>query len=169
MQFSESIYNSDFFEAQGGSNREKFHWFYAQHCANFVSPLVLALRTSKSSTMAITACWTIMAIYVVPRASQIATAGFLSFTGMRLQKLRRCFGTKIFRRFTVSGGSAQQLSNGNVAFGVTAPSDNPKGSRYMEVTVRPQPAGSVADRCGWPEFLSRSPCTKPLPRRCNGD
>src|SRR4051812_38753648 len=110
MQFSESMYNSDLFEARGGSNREKFHWFYAQHCANFVSPLLLALRTSKSSTMAITACRTIMAIYVVPRASQIATAGFISFTWMRLQKLRRCFGTKIFRRFTVSLGGARNNS-----------------------------------------------------------
>lgn len=80
-----------------------------------------------------------MAIHVVPLASQIATAGFLFFTWMRLQKLRRCFVTKIFRRSTVSGGSAQQLSNGKVAFGVTAPSDNPKGSRYMEVTHDPTP------------------------------
>jgi hypothetical protein len=37
------------------------------------------------------------------------------------------------------GGSAQQLNDGNVVYGVTTPSDDPTGSRYIEVTFLPNP------------------------------
>jgi hypothetical protein len=37
------------------------------------------------------------------------------------------------------GGSAQQLDDDNVAIGITTPSDDPTGARYMEVTHDPTP------------------------------
>jgi hypothetical protein len=41
--------------------------------------------------------------------------------------------------YTFWGGSAQQLANQNVVFGITAPSDDIGGGRYMEVTGDPTP------------------------------
>jgi hypothetical protein len=36
--------------------------------------------------------------------------------------------------FSFWGGSAQQLADTNVVFGISSPSDDPTGARYMEVT-----------------------------------
>ena len=37
------------------------------------------------------------------------------------------------------GGSAQQLNDNIVVYGLTAPSDDPMGARYLEVTFLPNP------------------------------
>ena len=41
--------------------------------------------------------------------------------------------------YSLWGGSAQQLADTNVVFGITTPSDDPTGARYMEVTSKPTP------------------------------
>jgi ABC-type molybdate transport system substrate-binding protein len=41
--------------------------------------------------------------------------------------------------YTYWGGSAQQLNDSNVVFGISTPSDDPTGARYMEVTQEISP------------------------------
>ena len=41
--------------------------------------------------------------------------------------------------YSYYGGSAQLLNDNNVVMGTCAPSDDPTGGRYMEVTQEPSP------------------------------
>ena len=129
-------YQGDFTLANG----QNPDWFYEQHYANIVSPnstgtfnlmvfddgdfRVLDAAGDQCGTAGQPACYSRVPMYQVDETSMTATL---------------LWQDNLAPVYTFWGGSAQQLADSNVVFGITAPSDDPTGARYMEVTSDPNP------------------------------
>jgi hypothetical protein len=115
-------------------------WFYGQHYPTFVSPnstgvfnfevfddgndRVLDAQGDVCGTAGQPACYSTVPIYQVDEAGMTATP---------------LWQDNLAPVFCLFRGSAQQLADTNVVFGITTPSDDPTGARYMEVTHDPSP------------------------------
>jgi hypothetical protein len=123
------------------TNGQPPDWFYAQHYPNFVSPnstgvFELALFDNGDNRVLDTAgdvcgatgqpaCYSRVPIFQVDDTAMTATL---------------LWQDNLAPVYSFWGGSAQQLGDStNVVFDITAPSDDPTGSRYMEVTPAPTP------------------------------
>jgi hypothetical protein len=116
-------------------------WFYAQHYANIVSPNstgvfkimafdngdnrgIFDVPSNPCGNPGAPACYSQAPIFQVDEVGKTAT--------ILLQN-------NLEPIYSYWGGSAQQLINNNVVYGITAPSDDPTGARYLEVTFIPNP------------------------------
>jgi len=116
-------------------------WFYAQHYANIVSPNstgvfnfevfdngnnrgILDSPPLACGAPGAPACYSRVPIYQVDEVGMTATI---------------LWQDNLSPVYSFWGGSAQQLNDTNVVFGMTTPSDDPTGARYMEVTNAPTP------------------------------
>jgi len=122
------------------TNGQSPDWFYAQHYANIVSPnsagifnlmdfddgdnRVLDAAGDVCGAPGQPNCYSRVPIYQVDETNMTATV---------------LWQDNLSPVYTFWGGSAQQLANTNVVFDITAPSDDPEGARYMEVTDDPTP------------------------------
>ena len=122
------------------TNGQSPDWFYAQHYPNLVSPnstgvfdlvvfddgdnRVLDAAGDVCGATGQPACYSRVPIYQVDEAGMTATL---------------LWQDNLAPVYTFWGGSAQQLNDSNVVFGITTPSDDPTGARYMEVTDAPNP------------------------------
>jgi hypothetical protein len=115
-------------------------WFYGQHYVNIVSPNstgvfqlevfdngnnrgILDATPAACGTSGNPFCYSRVPIFQVDEVGMTATI-------LWQDKLPL---------YSFWGGSAQQLNGNNVVFGITTPSDDPTGARYMEVTHDPSP------------------------------
>jgi hypothetical protein len=132
----------DFTLMKGGvADHDIDDWFYAQHYANIVSPNstgvfnimafdngdnrgIFEVPTNPCGNVGAPACYSQAPIFQVDEVGMTAT--------LLLQN-------NLAPVYSWWGGSAQQLNDGNVVYGVTTPSDDPTGSRYIEVTFLPNP------------------------------
>jgi len=110
-------------------------WFSAQHYASIISPnstgvfslemfddgdnRVLDASGDTCISQGTPACYSRVPIFQIDESS--VTASIL-------------WQDNLSPVYSFYGGSAQQLANSNVVFGITAPSDDISGGRYMEVT-----------------------------------
>ena len=124
-------YNGDFRLTNGQSQ----DWFYGQHYANILSPnstgtynlmvfddgdfRVLPPGGGLCGVPNEPKCYSRVPIYQIDENAMTATV---------------VWQDNLSPVYTFWGGSAQQLPQGNVAFCLSAPSDDPMGGRYMEVT-----------------------------------
>jgi len=122
------------------TNGQNPDWFFAQHYPSLASPnstgtfnlvvfddgdnRVMDSAGDICGTTGEPACYSRVPIYQLDESAMTATL------------LWQDILTPVY---TFWGGSAQQLPNTNVAFDVTAPSDDPTGARYMEVTNASSP------------------------------
>lgn len=122
------------------TNGEVADWFYAQHFSNFVSPnsagvfrlelfdngdnRVLDASGNICGATGQAACHSRVPIFQLDESAMTATI---------------VWHKDLSPVYSPWGGSAQLLSSGNAVFGLSAPSDNPTGGRYMEVTTDPDP------------------------------
>jgi len=117
------------------TNGQNPDWFYAQHFPSIVSPnstgtfslvvfddgdnRVLDSAGDICGAPGQIACYSRVPIYQLDESALTATL---------------LWQDTLSPVYTFWGGSAQQLADTDVAFGITAPSDDPNGARYMEVT-----------------------------------
>jgi len=122
------------------TNGQAPDWFYAQHYANIVSPnstgvfnfecfddgdnRVLDAAGDVCGAPGQPNCYSRVPIFQVDETNMTATL---------------LWQDNLSPVYTFWGGSAQQLADSNVVFCITAPSDDPSGARYMEVTDDPTP------------------------------
>ena len=122
------------------TNGQSPDWFYGQHYPTFVSPnstgvfnlevfddgnnRVLDDAGDVCGASGQPACYTTVPIFQVDEEGMTATL---------------LWQDNLAPVFCDFGGSAQQLNHSNVVFGITQPSDDPTGGRYMEVTDAPSP------------------------------
>jgi hypothetical protein len=115
-------------------------WFFAQHYPSIVSPnstgvfqlgvfdngdyRVLDASGDVCSASGQPACYSRVPIFQVDEVGMTATL---------------LWQDNLSPVYSYWGGSAQQLNDSNVVFGITTPSDDPTGARYMEVTDDPSP------------------------------
>ena len=116
-------------------------WNYAQHDPNIVSPnstgvfnLILMdngdnrgifdVPSAPCGTAGQAACYTTVPIFQVDEVNMTATL---------------LWQDNLSPVYSVAAGSARLLNDNNVDMGIYAPSDDPTGSRYMEVTHDPSP------------------------------
>jgi len=129
-------YQGDFTLTNGQSS----DWFYAQHYPTYVSPnstgvfnvevfdngdnRVLDAHGDTCGTVGQPACYSRVPIYQVDEVGKTATI---------------LWQDNLAPVYSSWGGSAQLLDDNNVVLGMTEPSDDPTGARYMEVTHDPSP------------------------------
>ena len=117
------------------TNGQSEDWFYGQHYANILSPnstgtynfmvfddgdyRVLPPNGGWCGTPNNPGCYSRVPIYQIDENAMTATV---------------VWQDNLSPVYTFWGGSAQQLTNGNVVFCISAPSDDSAGGRYMEVT-----------------------------------
>ncbi len=122
------------------TNGQTPDWFFAQHYPALVSPnstgvfdlvvfddgdnRVLDAAGDVCGATGQPACYTRVPIFQVDEVAMTATL---------------LWQDNLAPVYTFWGGSAQQLNDSNVVFGISAPSDDPTGGRYMEVTDAPSP------------------------------
>ena len=122
------------------TNGQNPDWFYAQHYANVVSPnttgvfelllfdngddRVVDASGDACGTSGQPACYSRVPILQVDETAMTATL---------------LWQDNLSPVYSFWGGSAQQLGDGDLVFGMSAPSDDPTGARYMEVTSDPTP------------------------------
>lgn len=122
------------------TNGQSPDWFYGQHYPTFVSPnstgvfnlevfddgdgRVLDSQGDVCGASGQPACNTRIPIYQIDEVGMTATI---------------LWQDNLAPVYCFFGGSAQQLNDSNVVFGITTPSDDPTGARYMEVTYDPSP------------------------------
>jgi hypothetical protein len=122
------------------TNGQNPDWFYAQHYANILSPnstgvfqlgvfdngddRVVDANGDVCGTSGQPACSSRVPIFQVDEAGMTATL---------------LWQDNLSPVYSFWGGSMQQLNGTNVVFGITTPSDDPTGARYMEVTDAPTP------------------------------
>jgi hypothetical protein len=122
------------------TNGQDPDWFYAQHYANIVSPnstgvfnlevfdngdyRVLDAQGDQCGTSGQPPCYSRVPIFQVDEVGMTATI---------------LWQDNLSPVYSLWGGSAQLLNDRNVVFGMTAPSDDISGARYMEVTSDPTP------------------------------
>jgi hypothetical protein len=116
-------------------------WNYAQHDPNIVSPnstgvfnLILMdngdnrgifdVPSAPCGTPGNPACYSTVPIYQVDEVGMTATL---------------LWQDNLSPVYSLAAGSARLLNDNNVDMGIYAPSDDPTGSRYMEVTHDPSP------------------------------
>jgi len=129
-------YQGDFTLTNGGPQ----DWFFAEHYPAYASPnttgvfkfivfdngdnRVLDASGDVCGTPGQIACYSRIPIFQIDELGKTATL-LWEYNAQPV--------------YSFWGGSAQQLDNGNVVFGITTPSDDPTGARYMEVTHDPVP------------------------------
>jgi hypothetical protein len=117
------------------TNGQNPDWMYAQHYPTLVSPnstgvfnlevfddgndRVMDAAGDICGTSGQPACYSRVPIYQLDETAMTATILWVD---------------NVSPVFTPWGGSAQQLENDDVVFDITAPSDDPTGTRYLEVT-----------------------------------
>jgi len=122
------------------TNGEPADWFYAQHYANFVSANTMGIFdlmmfdngndrvVDNAGDLCGTAgqppCYSRVPIFELNDVDKTATL------------LWQYNASPVY---SLWGGSAQLLGNNNVTMGITMPSDNPTGTRYLELTHDPVP------------------------------
>jgi hypothetical protein len=122
------------------TNGQNPDWFTGQHYPSIVSPnstgvfslgvfddgdwRIMDAAGDECGTSGQPACYTAVPIYQLDETAMTATL---------------LWQDNLSPVYTFWGGSAQQLSDTNVVFGISAPSDDLTGGRYMEVTGGPTP------------------------------
>jgi hypothetical protein len=122
------------------TNGQNSDWFYAQHYPNFDSSnttgvfnlgvfdngndRVVDAAGDVCGTPGQPACYSTVAIFQVNETAMTATL---------------LWQYSLSPVFAMEGGSDQLLSTNDVVFDLDGPSDDPTGSRYMEVTYTPTP------------------------------
>ena len=122
------------------TNGQNSDWFFAQHYSNILSPnstgvfqlgvfdngddRVVDATGDLCGTGGEPACYSRVPIFEVDELGRTATL---------------LWQDNLSPVYSFWGGSMQQLNNGNVVFGISAPSDDPTGARFMEVTSDSSP------------------------------
>ena len=122
------------------TNGQNPDWFYAQHYPSIVSPnstgtfslivfddgdnRVMDSAGDICGSPGQVACYSRVPIFQLDESALTATLEWQDI---------------LSPVYTFWGGSAQQLANTDVVFGISAPSDDPTGGRYMEVTNASNP------------------------------
>ena len=117
------------------TNGQAPDWFYGQHYANIVSPNSTGVFNLEcfddGDNRVIDAAGDLCGVPGEPNCYSRVPIYQVDETNMTATLL---WQDNLSPVYTFWGGSAQELANTNVVFDISAPSDDPGGARYMEVT-----------------------------------